>query len=50
MGGHLALVSIRWGVADSVGDPLWDFWNTYNLVRHRSDWQIVVATTHEVAA
>jgi len=49
LGAHLSLVTVRWNVADSAGDPLWEFSNTYNLVRHGTDWQIVVSTTHEAA-
>ena len=46
----LAIVSVHWRVFDREDALLWDFRNTYNLVRYDSNWKVLVSTTHESAA
>jgi hypothetical protein len=43
---NLAIVSIRWRLFDRQDQPLWEWWNTYNLIDHGAGWKIAVSTTH----
>jgi len=49
LGGHLAVVTVRWSIARSDGSQFWGFSNTYNLVDHGAGWKVLVSTTHEAS-
>jgi len=45
----LAIVHVRWSVADKSGAALWEWSNSYNLCDLGDGWKIHVSTTHEAA-
>ena len=51
-GTRIAFATVDWEVVAPDGAPLWEFRNTYNLVRSPEapgDWKILVSTTHEAS-
>jgi len=46
---NLAVVLVRWHVADPSGATLWEWSNSYNLCDLGEGWKIHVSTTHQAA-
>jgi NTF2-like protein (DUF6841) len=47
LGGWTVAVTVHWIIDHVNGSILRDFYSTYNLFRHDSDWRILVTTNHD---
>ena len=49
-GPDYAVVDLNWVIHWSNGDTPWTFGTTYNLVREKEDWRILLCTAYSEAA
>jgi hypothetical protein len=46
-GERSAVVDVVWSIEREAGEAGWSFHTTYNLIRTRSDWKVLLCTAYE---